>query len=137
MVQKMVFGGHISLKGNHNYVEPIKDVDTEQSLWDFWGSRVKEMKDGSKKMSKRMASMADGQILLEEDLLYIKRGERAVCLWVERDEEKKTAEVESVSHWIYPKTQPIAKKTIQEIQTAITRYFADQGYGVTFEEMDV
>lgn len=137
LVQKMVFGGHISLKGNHNYVEPIKDVDTEQSLWDFWGSLVKEMKDGSKKMSKRMASMADGQILLEENLLYIKRGERAVCLWVERDEEKKTAEVESVSHWSYPKTQPIARKTIQEIQTAITRYFADQGYGVTFEEMDV
>lgn len=137
VVQKMVFGGHISLKDNHNYVEPIKDVDTEQSLWEFWNSLAKEMKDSNKKMNKRMASMADGQILLEEDLLYIKRGERAVCLWVERDEEKKTAEVEAVSHWSYPKTQPIAKKTIQEIKTDITRYFADQGYGVTFEEIDV
>ena len=137
MVQKMVFGGHISLKGNHNYAEPIKDVDTEQSLWDFWGSLVKEMKDGSKKMSKRMASMADGQILLEEDLLYIKRGERAVCLWAEQNEEEKMVVMEPVTQWSYPKEQPIAKKTIQELQTAITRYFADQGYGVTFEEMDV
>lgn len=136
LVKRFVFNSHISLRDNHNHVTPIEDMDIEKSLWDFWKELAKEAKDSDKKMNKRMESMADGQIILEEDLLYLKWGEKAVCLWVDWDEEKKTAEVESVTHWNYPKANPIAKKTIAEIKSAIIRHFSNQGYTITFEEND-
>lgn len=134
LIKRIVFGGRIPLRDNHNHVTPIEDMDIEKSLWDFWKELAKEAKDSNKKINKRMASMSDGQIILEEDLLYLKLDNRAVCLWVDRDDEKKTAEVESVTHWSYPKANPIGKKTNAEIKSAIIRYFSNQGYTVLFEE---
>lgn len=134
LIKKLVFGGHMPLKGNLCYAEPIKDVNLEDSLWTFWHSCSKEINGSYKEMSKRMAAMKDGQIIWEEDLLYVKWGERAICQWVAADTAQRKAKVEAITYWSYPKTNPIAKKTIREMEIAINRYFSNQGYQVSFEE---
>lgn len=136
LVKKLVFGGRISTKGNPHYLEPMAHILTEVTLWEFWRKCADELKDTEKEMKKQMTSMTDGQILREDDLLYVKWGEKAVCLTVAEDKQQRKAVVEPVTHWSYPKSNPIGKKTIGEIELAITRHFSNQGYGVTFEEMD-
>lgn len=134
LIKRLVFGGYMPLKDNLFYVEPIKDANPEDSLWTFWRGLSKELKGSDKAMNKRMAAMKDGQIIWEEDLLYVKWGDRAICQWVKADTAQRNAKVEAITYWSYPKNNPIAKKTIQEIEIAITRYFSNQGYRISFEE---
>lgn len=134
LIKRLIFGGHIPIQGNPNYLEAMQGILVEASLWEFWRELSKEMKDTGKEMNKRMAGMKDGQILWEDDLLYVKWGEKAVCQWAEQDQAQRKVTIESVTLWSYPKANPIAKKTIREIEMTITRYFSNQGYAVTFEE---
>lgn len=134
LIKRLVFGGYMPLKDNLFYVEPIKDANPEDSLWTFWRGLSKELKGSDKAMNKRMAAMKDGQIIWEADLLYVKWGDRAICQWVEADTAQRKAKVEAITCWSYPKTNPIAKKTIREMEIAINRYFSNQGYQVSLEE---
>lgn len=132
LVRKLVFGGRIRLTGNGNFPEPIKNMDPERSLWDFWRELYYECVLKEKETAKRFEAMADGQICLEEDMLYLKWEDKGICLTVEADASRKTVQVEPAAIWSYPKKHPIAKKTIRQLQTAITDYFSKRGDTVEF-----
>lgn len=134
LVKRIVFGGRLRLAENDHFVEPVKDLDPEESLWVFWRNIHNEFVGSVRKMKKQFASMSDRAIVLDDDTLYIKWGKRGVCLSVQLDALWKRAMVEDVHSWSYPTTNLIAKKTAQEIRQKITGYFAEKGYVVAFSD---
>ena len=80
--------------------------------------------------------MNDKEILQKGNNLYIKLGDKGVCLYVESDAENKLATVEFFYMWDFPKTNQISKKTIKEIQSMAINYFSQQGYITKFSSLE-
>ena len=112
---------------------PMKDeVDLEQSLWDFWAELRREMGNTRQQEKKMVAEMTHQEIRVVKNELYLKWGEQCICQYVQTDAETKTVKVDSVTMWTYPKNQPIAKKTIREMEARIVSWYQSQGYRVEF-----
>lgn len=134
LVRKCVFGGKLPLRNNPYRVEPVKKTDTEQSLWSFWHATKKELITDEKEAKKRFESMESSQIILKDDMLYIKWGSKGACVPLETDEEKRTVEVGSVIAWDYPKQNTISKKDIADMERLIFKYFQERGFTCTFDD---
>ena len=132
LVKRFVFGGRIKLAGNEHRLPPLKDCNPEDTLWKFWGDLRRELKQEKQKDKRQFEKMEDGEICLRQNALYLKYGNKGVCLFVSMDGEKRCAEVSAVDLWEYPKSNKISKKDIQELEKRIRAYFARQGYTVTF-----
>lgn len=132
LVKRLVFGGNLPLTGSHR-LPPIKEIDSESSLWELWSSLSHEMVGAGKEINRRFETLSDKEIFFEDDTLYLKWGEKGIYQNVELDTEKKTASVEAVEHWFYPKANPISKKVIREIEQLIVEYFRKKGYAVEFD----
>ncbi len=137
LVKRLVFGGQIRLKGNSHFLPPTKDLSPEQSLWDFWKDLHYEIILREKETTRRFEALSNREIRLEEDLLYLKWDDHGICLLTELDGEQKIARIETIAKWSYPKAHPIGKKTIPELQNAVTDYFSKQGYTVEFFDTTV
>lgn len=135
LIRRRVFGGNLNLRGNENVV-PRKDYDPEQSLWEFWGAMRKQEAGSSRADKRRLASMAEREVRVEEDFLYLKWDGQLLCQLVELDVEQKTARVDAVNYWYLPKVRPIAKKTIAQIEARIRDHFAGIGYRVEFDRFE-
>lgn len=135
IIRKAIFGGKLPLKSNDSMLDPIKDVDPEQSLWQFWHNMKKELVLQNIENKKRFETMQHGQIVLEDDFLYIKWEERGVWVAVELDKETKTAKIDPIHSWEYPKANAIAKKTIEDVKASISAYFAELGYSCEFSSL--
>lgn len=107
---------------------PMKDLDTDQSLWSFWRETKKDLILADKQRKKRFEKMAHKEIIFEDDYLYLKWKDNGIWLAVELNEEIRTAEIDAIDLWDYPKPNKIAKDTIQEIKRLIDTHFAQLGY---------
>ena len=136
IVKNMVFGGRLNLSGNTHFLEPIRDVNPEESLWDFWKELHHQFVGADRETKRRFESMSERETIIVGDVLYLKWDQRGICQTIELDTENKIARIESVTDWFYPKTQPIGKKTIAKIEEHITSYYAKQGYTVEFVGID-
>lgn len=132
LIRKFVFGGKLPLKNNPYTILPIKDVDAELSLWEFWRTSKKELILNDREQKKRYKSMSHKQIIFEDDYLYIKWEQRGIWLAVELDEKTKTAKIDPIISWDFPKANTVSKKDAAEIRKLITGYFDKQGYSSEF-----
>lgn len=133
LVKRLVFGGRLPLMNNNHFLDPI-DLNPEDSLWALWSSLYYEVKGKERKMNKRFEAMEDREIMLVGDELYLKWGKRGIVQDVKLDKEKKTASIETIKLWSYPKTNPIAKKTAQDIEEIISDYFLKRDYAIEFSD---
>ena len=118
---------------NNHLLDPI-DLNPEDSLWELWSSLYYEVKGKAREMNKRFEAMEDREIMLVNDELYLKWGKQGIVQDVKLDTEKKTASMESIRLWSYPKTNPIAKKTIQNMEEIISDYFLKLNYALEFSD---
>ena len=130
IIKNRVFGGHLNLRGNEDYIAPVRD----ESLWDLWKELHHQLIGAERETKRRFEAMAVGEIRMEDQTLYLKWDNRGICQKVDMDAECRIAKVEVVTTWTYPKKQPIGKKTIQKIKSCIADYYAMQGYTVEFVE---
>ena len=132
IIKKLVFGGKLPIKNNEHKFEPKEEINENKTLWEFWRETKKEMTLDDKKIQKRYESMKDGEIIVEDDYLYLKWGERGIWLLVELDVEHKVAKVDELKYLYYPKSTEIDKKTIGKIKQYIADYYAKSGYTAKF-----
>ena len=137
IIKNRVFGGNLNLDGNAEFLPPIRDIDLEDSLWDLWEALHHQLIGASKETKRLFDAMADREIRLEDEFLYLKWDHWGIRQTVKLDTENKIAQIESISNWYYPKLQPIGKKTIQKIENHISTYFTQQGYCVNFSGTEV
>lgn len=135
IIKNRVFGGYLPLTKEHT-LPSIKDANPEMSLWDMWKELHYQFVGANRKMKRQFETMAEREICIQEDELYLKWDQRGICLAIKLDEERKTAKVEPAAKWSYPKQQPIGKKLIQKIAEYIQDYFVKQGYIVDFKELN-
>jgi len=132
-----VFGGKLSLRGNTHFLEHIRDLNPEDSLWDFWRELQHQFVGAERKTKRQFESMSEQEIRMVGESLYLKWDHRGICQTVEMDLENRRAKVESVTTWAYPKAQPIGKQIIQKIEAHIAACYAKQGYTVEFVTVEV
>lgn len=135
IIKNRVFGGYLPLTKD-NTLPSIKDADPEMSLWDMWKELHHQFVGANRKMKRQFETMADREICMLDDELYLKWDQRGICLTVELDEASKIAKLEPVDKWSYPKPQPIGKKLIQKITEYIQDYWKKKGYTVEITTLD-
>ena len=133
IIKKYLFGGRLTLAESPDMIDPIEDVNADQSLWDFWKTTRKELVDDEKNHKKRFKNMKHREIKVEEDCIYLKWEEKGLWLLAELDEEGKNALIEEVSSWDYPKSNKISKATIKEIKDLLNTHFASLGYTTKYD----
>lgn len=136
IIKNKVFGGNLNLNGNTHFIEPIRDINPEDSLWDFWKELHHQFVGADRETKRRFDSLSERETLIVGDVLYLKWDQRGICQTVKLDTENKIARVESVTNWFYPKAQPIGKKTIHKIEEHVTSYYAKQGFVVDFVDIE-
>lgn len=136
MIRKFLFNNRFPFANSPDIVDPIKDINPEQSLWSFWRTTKKEFLLENRQTKKRFEKMAHKEIIFEDDYLYLKWKDRGVWLSVDLNEEQKTAEIDAIDTWDYPKANKIAKDTIQKVKSLIDVYFAQLGYTVQYISFD-
>ena len=128
IIRKYLFNNKFPFADSPDMLDPIKDMDPEQSLWDFWKTMKKELVSDDKNMKKRFEKMKHRDIIFEVGYIYLKWEDHGLWISVELNEELRTAEIDAIDSWDYPKSHKIAKATIKEIKTLINTYFAGLGY---------
>ena len=136
IIKNKVFGGNLNLNGNTHFLEPIRDMNPEDSLWDFWKRLHHQVVGVGRETKRRFESLSEQETLIVGDILYLKWDQRGICQTVKLDTENKVARVESVANWFYPQVQPIGLKTIQKIEEHITSYYTKQGFAVEFVDIE-
>ena len=135
IIKNNVFGGYLPLTKDHT-LPSIKDADPEMSLWDMWKELHHQFVGAIRKMKHQFDSLAEREIKIVDEELYLKWDQRGVCLSIQLDSDKKIAKIEPVTKWSYPKSQPIGKKVIQKITEHIRAFFTNQGFTVEFTLLD-
>ena len=136
LIRKCLFNGRLTFANSPDAVDPIKDIDPEQSLWSFWRNMKKELISDEKEAKKRYENMAHKEIIFDDGYVYLKWEDKGIWVSVELDEETKFAEIDEIDSWYYPKQNKIAKTTIKEIKGIINSYFAELGYTTRFISYD-
>ena len=134
IIRQKILDGNWNLRGNEHYLDPIRDLNPEDSLWDFWRECHHQIVGADRETKKRFESMAEREIRADGDSLYLKWDHRGICQSIELDSERKIAKVATITNWAYPKSQPIGKKIIQKMEEHIISYYAKQEYRVEFED---
>ena len=117
IIRKCLFNNKFPFADSPDRLDPIKDMDLEQSLWLFWKTMKKELVSDDKNTKTRFEKMKHGDIVFEDGYLYLKWEEHGLWISVELNEERRTAEIDAIDSWDYPKPHKIAKATIKEIKT--------------------
>lgn len=127
IIRKILFHNRFPFADSPDTLDPIKDVDLEQSLWSFWKTTKKEL-GSDNKTKKRFEKMAHREIVLDDGYIYLKWKDHGIRVPVELNEELRNAQMDAISFWDYPKSHKIAKDTVKEIISFINTYFAGLGY---------
>lgn len=128
IIRKKLFDGKFTLADSHDTLDPIDDIDPEQSLWSFWISAEKELISNEKKEKKRFEKMKHNEFILDDGFIYLKWEDRGICVSFELNEELMKAEIDAVDFWAYPKSYRIKKDTVKEIKSLLNTYFKELGY---------
>ena len=118
LLRRTVFGGRLPKRGSDNCPpEPFPDgeLSVEMSLWDYIRSFREEMANGRRRDKAIYRKLKDGEVLLQDDVLYCRLGERGVSFFVETDGEEQESgegviEVLMEDSWEYPRRANISKK---------------------------
>ncbi len=132
IIRKYLFNNKFNFGNSPDTLDPIKDMDPDQSLWDFWKTMKNELVSDNKKTKRRFEKMKHGEIVFEDDYIYLKWEEHGLWVSVELSEELRTVEIDPIDTWDYPKSHKIAKATEKEIKSLINTYFAGKGYTVKY-----
>lgn len=132
LLKKYLFNNRFTYSRSPEMRELVTDIDPEQTLWKFWRATKKDLILSDRELKKRFKKMEHREIISEDGFIYLKWEDRGILAAFELKEEIKTAEVDSVDFWAYPKKNKIAKNTIKEIQKEISTYFAGMGYTVKY-----
>lgn len=136
LIRKCLFNGKLTFAISPDAVDPIKDMNPEQSLWSFWRTMKKELILDEKEAKKRYEKMKHKELVFDDGYIYLKWEDKGIWVSVEIDEETKIAEIDELDSWYYPKQNKIAKTTIKEIKNIINSYFAELGYTTKFLSYD-
>ena len=136
LIRRCLFNGKFTFANSPDAVDPIKDIDLEQSLWSLWRNMKKELISDQKEAKKRYENMAHKELIFDDGYVYLKWEDKGIWVSVELDEETKFAEIDEIDSWYYPKKNKIAKTTIKEIKGIINSYFAELGYTTRFISYD-
>lgn len=128
IIRQYLFNNKFSFADSPDMLDPIKDMAPEQSLWYFWKTMKNELVSDDKNTKKRFEKMKHGDIVFEDGYIYLKWEDHGLWISVELNEELRTAEIDAIDSWNYPKSHKIAKATIKEIKTLINTYFTGLGY---------
>ncbi len=132
LIRRMVFGGKLPLKDKAHMV-PMKDpVALDQSLWAFWQGLRRDMGVSHSEVQRQFQRMRDRQILMCGDVLFLKWGEQGIALGLRQDKEQKRVRLETIEYWTYPKSRPISKKVIGELQRVVEEFFGKDGWTVSY-----
>lgn len=134
LIRRFILGGKFPLTGNQYFVSKKDSISLDQSLWSFLKTTRKELIADERETAKKLKRMADKEIRLEDDFLYLKWGERAVILPTELHSETQTVCLEDIRLWSYPKSHPIDKNTIQSVKERIHAYYKERGISVTYSD---
>lgn len=132
IIRKYLFHNKFPFSDSMDNLDPMKNINPEQSLWNFWKTTKKELITDDKKFKKRFKKMEHRNIFLEDGYIYLKWEDRGVWVSVELNDELGIAEIDAIDTWAYPKSNKIAKKTVKEIKSLINTYFAGLGYVVKY-----
>lgn len=137
MIKKYIFGGRFPYKSSPDlFTLPKDDLDDNQSLWEYWKESKRELKLDAERNKKLFKKMKHGEVILEDGYIYVKWKEQGIWLSVELDEEEKTAEIDSIDLWDYPKTSNISKSTINSLKNLINTHFSMMGYSTKYISLD-
>ena len=136
LIRRCLFNGKLTLANSPDTVDPIQDIDPEQSLWRFWRYMKKELRSDEKEEKKRYEKMVHKELIFDDGYIYLKWEDKGIWVSVELDEETKIAEIDEIDFWYYPKQNKIAKTTIKEMKEIINAYFAELGYTTRFISYD-
>lgn len=128
IIRRYLFNNKFPFADSPDMLDPIKDMDPEQSLWDFWKTMKKELVSDDKNMKKCFEKMKHRDIIFEDGYIYLKWEDDGLWISVELNEELRMAAIDPIDSWDYPKSYKIAKATIKEIEILINTYFAELGY---------
>ena len=128
IIRKYLFNNKFPFADSPDMLAPIKDMDPEQSLWNFWKTMKKELVSDDKNMKKRFEKMKHRDIIFEDGYIYLKWEDHGLWISVELNEELRMAEIDPIDSWDYPKSHKIAKAAIKEIEILINTYFAGLEY---------
>ena len=133
IIKNKILKRKLNFKNNQNYVEfKIEGIDTEQTVFQLLKNEGNQFVDFKKKTNKKFKNMKEGEIIFEDDFLYIKIGGKGIAIYSEIIEETKMVNIDTFDLWDYPKTNQIPKNTISKIQNLVTSYFLNRGYTVKF-----
>ena len=132
IIRKYLFNNKFPFADSPDMLDPIKDMDPEQSLWDFWKMTKKELVSDDKNTKKRFEKMQQRDIVFEDGYIYLKWEDHGLWISIELNEELRSVEIDTIDSWDYPKSHKIAKATIKEIKTLINTYFAGLGYTTNY-----
>jgi hypothetical protein len=132
IIRKYLFHNRFPFVDSPETLEPFKDMDPEQSLWDYWKTMKKELASEHKNTKKRFEKMKHRDVIFEDGLLYLKWEGQGIWVLVELNEELRTAQIDPIDSWDYPKSHKIAKTAEKEIKSLINMYFAGLGFTVTY-----
>ena len=136
IIRKRIFGGRLPLSKNPYILESKNGIDIEESLWQYWRKNKKKYVISERKNKKRFEKMEHNQVLTDGDFLYVKLKQRGAMFAVSLDKESKTAEIECVNFWSYPKANAISKNDALEIRNLISNYFSELGFYCTFVSLE-
>lgn len=128
IIRKYLFNNKFPIANSPDTLDPIQDMDPDQSLWDFWKTMKNELDSEEKNIKKRFEKMKQGDFVFEDGYIYLKWEEHGIWVSVTLNEEQKTAEIDPIDSWDYPKAHKISKNTIKEIKKLINTYFAELGF---------
>ena len=133
IIKNKILKRKLDFKHNQNFVEfKFEGIDTEQTLFQLLKNENNHFVIFKKKTNNKFKNMKDGEIIFEDDFLYIKMDGKGVAIYIEIIEETKTVNIDTFDLWDYPKTIQIAKKKVSQIQNLATDYFFNKGYTVEF-----
>ena len=135
LLRRTVFGGRLPKRGSDNCPpEPFPDgeLSVEMSLWDYIRSFREEMANGRRRDKAIYRKLKDGEVLLQDDVLYCRLGERGVSFFVETDGEEQESgegviEVLMEDSWEYPRRANISKKDGELLRGNIRDYLMSRG----------
>lgn len=134
MIIKTLFAGKLPYKNNKNLVTSEPDgIDLEMSLWDYIKKEKSESQDSDKAVKKIAKKLNDGEVAIDEDVIFCKLGNSTAMIMTFTSEEDDTLlEVLLPDFWIHPKTNTMSKKDKAIVKKKVENFLIQNSYNYKF-----
>ena len=136
LIKKFLFNNKLTYENSTEMLDPVVNFDPEQSLWEFWRNFKKETSDNKKDTRAQFEKMSAGDIVYEDDLLYLMLQKEGVVIFTEKHEDTKTMDIEPIEYWNYPKAKKISGYEKRLIKQKVDDYFQQLGYTTNYISYD-